>query len=138
MINGAPSTHIEQQTLIKETFRHIKRKTALCRYCSILKKNNIRLYLLFELLMRRELRKAELKFSSFDFEKCEYIWPYGGGRLIMPKVNYGVPIRLPFEDGMFFAPEHFHEVLTLGYGDYMKLPPEDKRRPYHSGDFYWE
>ena len=87
--------------------------------------------------MNRILMKAEKEFEKYDFETCEYIWPYGGGHLNMKKENYGTPIRLPFEDGLFMAPEHYHEVLTLAYGDYMQLPPEEKRHPYHGGNYFW-
>ena len=87
-------------------------------------------------LIRKELFRAEKCFERFDYDASEYIWPFGGGRLIMKKSNYGIPIRMKFEDGFFCAPEHYHEVLTLGYGDYMVLPPEEKRKPYHTGSVY--
>ena len=29
-------------------------------------------------------------------------------------------------------PKGWHQVLTLVYGDYMKLPPEEQRVPSHS------
>jgi len=37
------------------------------------------------------------------------------------------PQRLPFEDGEFLAPRGYDAVLKGMYGDYMQLPPEDKR-----------
>ena len=88
--------------------------------------------------MNKVLMKAEKEFAKYDFDSSEYIWPYGGGRLNMRKENYGTPVRLQFEDGFFMAPEHYHDVLTLAYGDYMTLPPEEKRHPYHSDIFYWK
>ncbi len=41
-------------------------------------------------------------------------------------------VRLPFEDVMLQAPKGWHQVLTCIYGDYKKLPPEEKRIPTHS------
>ena len=38
---------------------------------------------------------------------------------------------LEFEGEKFCAPKHYKELLTLIYGDYMKLPPLDQRAPYH-------
>jgi len=40
--------------------------------------------------------------------------------------------KTKFEDGMFSIPSGTHERLTEEYGNYMKLPPEDKRENRHS------
>lgn len=39
---------------------------------------------------------------------------------------------LPFEDTHLMVPVGYHEILTLLYGDYMQLPPPEKRVPEHS------
>ena len=41
-------------------------------------------------------------------------------------------VDLDFGDTKLMASSHWDEVLTWIYGDYMKLPPEDKRIPSHS------
>ena len=41
-------------------------------------------------------------------------------------------VDLPFEDTVLMAPEGFEHVLSILYGDYMTLPPEEKRVPAHS------
>ena len=41
-----------------------------------------------------------------------------------------------FEDGVFPIPEKYDEVLKLCYGEYMKLPPEHARCPYHAYKLY--
>lgn len=41
-------------------------------------------------------------------------------------------VDLPFEDTKLMAPKGWHETLTWIYGDYRKLPPEEKRLPTHS------
>lgn len=41
-------------------------------------------------------------------------------------------VDLPFEDTVLMAPKDSHHVLTEVYGDYKKLPPEEKRVPTHS------
>lgn len=40
-------------------------------------------------------------------------------------------ILMKFHDSEFFVPRNYDEVLTLAYGDYMKFPPEEKRKPTH-------
>lgn len=137
VINGAPNLREEQIKLMNETFVHVNRAGRLLRIRNGLARRNLwpSRSLDFSLL-NKVLFRAERCFEKYDYENSEYIWPWGGGRLIMKKENYGTPIRLPFEDGMFYAPEHYHEVLTLGYGDYMQLPPEKERHPYHNGDIF--
>ena len=44
---------------------------------------------------------------------------------------YGTPTYLPFEDTEFPLPEHYHEYLTQFFGDYMQLPPVEKRVAPH-------
>ena len=36
-------------------------------------------------------------------------------------------VRLPFEDCQFLVPRNYDRILTSMYGDYMQLPPEEKR-----------
>lgn len=40
-------------------------------------------------------------------------------------------IIVPFEDRFYRIPEEFDYLLTLRYGDYMQLPPVEKRIPAH-------
>lgn len=37
-------------------------------------------------------------------------------------------ITVKFEGHEFYAPKGYHQILTSIYGDYMKLPPKDKRQ----------
>lgn len=139
VINGAPFTSEEQIMHIKKAFIYINQKSKLQSLRDALVRRSLWPFKGLEFpLMNRVLMRAEKVFAKYDYDTCSYIWPYGGGRLIMKKENYGTPIRLQFEDGLFLAPEHYHLVLKLAYGDYMRLPPEDKRRPYHGGSFFKE
>ena len=40
-------------------------------------------------------------------------------------------VKLPFEDMEVDAPVGYHEILTQVYGDYMQLPPVEKRVSHH-------
>lgn len=43
-----------------------------------------------------------------------------------------------FEDSAFYIPHNYHEILTVRYGDYMKLPPEEQRTPHHVQNVWWK
>ena len=55
---------------------------------------------------------------------------YSYWKQLMPSEVYGQPIQIEFEGIMLFAPAQTTEYLTRIFGDYMKLPPEDKRWAY--------
>lgn len=140
VINGAPADKSEQEKYKEDTWRHIKRAEYLARARNGLARRGLWPFKSLDFnLLNKELILADHCFERYDYDTSDYIWPHGGGRLLMPKSNYGTPIRLEFEGGLYSAPEHYHDVLTLGYGDYMKLPPLEKRKPYHTGkEYYWK
>lgn len=41
-------------------------------------------------------------------------------------------VEMEFEGEMLMAPKGFDDILTIVYGNYMKLPPKEKRVPAHS------
>lgn len=45
--------------------------------------------------------------------------------------GYGMPTRVEFEGKMYNAPANTHKYLKNLYGDYMQLPPEEKRVAHH-------
>lgn len=47
-------------------------------------------------------------------------------------------IEVEFEGHCFCAIKEYDKYLTMRYGDYMQLPPEEQRHPYHGGHYYWK
>ena len=43
---------------------------------------------------------------------------------------WGEGTRYKFENYMFLGPDNYDEYLTHMYGEYMKLPPEEKRKTH--------
>lgn len=47
---------------------------------------------------------------------------------VFPRAWFTDIRQMQFEDSLFFVPTHYHDVLTVLYGDYMILPSEEERR----------
>ena len=66
-------------------------------------------------------------------------WPGWKMREYCPKHVLDDYILVSFEDSKFYVMKGYDESLRLKYGDYMQLPPIQKRRPKHSFNvFYWK
>lgn len=116
-----------------------------------------KLYLSYQLSMRTystaTLKKKLLMFFSFPLKSTTirqwivkqiekynnketkyYGFFYGRTRWkssVIKKSIYGTPIYVPFEDAQFPIAEHYHEYLTQVFGNYMILPPVEKRQGLH-------
>lgn len=71
--------------------------------------------------------------------RCGYETTFGLGALKRFKLaDLRETIVYSFEDRFFRGIKNYHSVLTDIYGDYMKLPPEEKRISHHSFEAYWK
>lgn len=61
-------------------------------------------------------------------EVCSMAGGYAYEKECMPRQIFGEPVLLEFEGRSFYAPEKYEEYLTRLYGDYMQLPPPEKRQ----------
>lgn len=59
---------------------------------------------------------------------CSMASQYAYEKQCMPQEIYGTPTLLEFEGRQYYAPEKYTEYLTRLYGDYMQLPPPEKRK----------
>lgn len=84
-----------------------------------------------EILVDKYEKEAE-KYNNIE---TELVFPQGStkyGRWVIPMECFSEYINLQFEDTLFKAPVGFDQYLKYAYGDYMKLPPEDKRENRHA------
>lgn len=58
--------------------------------------------------------------------------PYAVPRLFKFAQIFGTPRSAAFEDTAIYIPENCHEYLEREYGDYMALPPVEKRTSTHA------
>src|SRR5690554_1223868 len=89
----------------------------------------------FPFSKKYKLNRYDVVAQQYNFKKSNYIFSsldqfkYIGH--ILPKKIIKTYKKIDFEDTQLMIMEGFHEYLTKFYGDYMKLPDEDKRMPEH-------
>ena len=77
----------------------------------------------------------EWQSELYNNKQTEYIATFYEPRpfkkSIYKRKTMGTPIRMQFEDAMLPVPADYNDFLTIVFGDYMKLPPEEERQPKH-------
>ena len=91
-------------------FRRVKKMSAKSRNTSV---NPVRTFL---------LPSGGKEISLYSSEKSKICYRYGH-----PKNWLTDLIEIEFEGHLFYAPKDYDTYLRSRYGDYMQLPPEDKR-----------
>lgn len=54
----------------------------------------------------------------------------------IPQEYYSKAVLTEFEGEKFYIPEKYDEILKIWYGDYMKMPPAEKRIPHNLDKIY--
>ena len=97
---------------------------------------------IFSKLMGKEywVSSLEKMAKCCNYEDSDYIgslvWGHDGIKAIFPKTWFEGVSEVMFEGQVYSAPKHYHEVLKRLYGDYMALPPENKRVAHHNYKAY--
>ena len=82
--------------------------------------------------LNRILKSEDAFISRYNFESCAYVSDLTDLKpLLLEKDITEERILLNFEGRKFFAPKEYDKWLTLLFGDYMTLPPEEKRVSIH-------
>lgn len=61
-----------------------------------------------------------------------------GAREIFYRTDFLEAIEIDFEKRKYYIPKGYERILTSLYGDYMKLPPVEKRVTHHGFEAYWK
>lgn len=78
----------------------------------------------------KAVRNLDRALKAYPLEKSEYYMNFMSSykfKDIIPKTVYGNGKMYKFEDAEFLGPEDYDTFLKALYGDYMKLPPVEKR-----------
>ena len=95
-------------------------KSKLLRICLLPKSKT-------KLLKQRDCAAKGL--TDLNNKKCilDFNSAYGIKKAIFPADLFDELIECTFEKNVFFIPKKYDTMLTIMYGDYMKLPPVEKR-----------
>lgn len=84
-------------------------------------------------------RLCERKMTRYAIADCDYITELCSGPHYMqneyPKALFEKAIRVPFEGKMLPIPVGYDGYLKMAFGDYMQLPPVEKRVCHHAYEF---
>ena len=89
----------------------------------------VKLFGILPIKIRQYLHKKILDivfYSSKTSENCTIVW--SNITTIYPKTIFQKYILINFESENFFVPYKYKEFLTIQYGDYLQLPPIEKRK----------
>ncbi len=84
-------------------------------------------------------------FNRLDEISCKFSWEYSKnaglavwdtGLHLFPKEVFQSTQRMLFEDYLAPVPAGYQMILESHYGDYMRVPPENERRPSHGYQAY--
>ena len=84
-------------------------------------------------------RFCEKQMTRYPIAACEYITELCSGphymRLEYPRECFSGMLRVPFEGRELPVPAGYDGYLKMAFGDYMRLPPEEKRVNHHEYEF---
>ena len=99
------------------------------------------IYKASELLgFRYYLKKLTQLAQTYPYDKQDFVGSCFGSygiREVVKKEYFVDSVDVSFEGRAYSAPIGYHEYLASIYGDYMKLPPEEKRVSHHRRELYW-
>ena len=81
--------------------------------------------------------KFEKALSAVPYDSSKYVQVFNPFHDPLKKEIFDGYVDVDFEGHKFMAPKGWDEFLTNSYGNYMELPPEEDRHPYHGTDSYY-
>lgn len=133
-LDGLPKTQEEQ-----DMFRIKYRKWFKIRILWMRIHNRLIRFLPFKksLVLTWLTRRCINILEQYEYEKSDLVHALYPS-VPLRKSIFEDRVEVSFENKKFYAPSGWDEYLTCIYGDYMQLPPESDRHPYHgTGNYYW-
>lgn len=134
VIDGIPTINSER-IIYKENVRKLRSK----RLFLIKARNFLRKYIPVKSLpfLHYLTRRHEEELAAYPYSSAELVHVFDIDAKPMKKEIFGGKEVVDFEGHKFFAPIGWDEFLKNSYGNYMQLPPEEQRHPYHGSENYY-
>ena len=141
-VDGLPSEEdlVIYHRRMARTYRRIYRATRLYSYTPWQEVKHF-LKQIYRTSRSKNIKKLERLLSKYDFETSDYAGAITGAygkKEHMPASTFRSYVTLPFEGREYMAIADYDTYLTKLYGDYMQLPPEDKRHSHHPFKAWWK
>ncbi len=138
-VKAFKSTKFKRELLVAAQWkRYLKSKTHPWYYEPI----RFAFFLIGRMVNKQKLFKSILKvYSKIDFNSVKFAGAVGGSyreKEILPQEVFTDYIDLPFEGIKFKAIAQYDTYLSSIYGDYVQLPPEEKRVSHHTFQAYFK
>lgn len=78
--------------------------------------------------------------KSGNKSQSDYYTVYSGmtNISIFQKTDFESCLNIPFENRYYNVPVGYDNILRSSYGDYMALPPKEKRVSHHLNKVFWK
>lgn len=88
----------------------------------------------------RYIKKIERSLAPYDFDSSSKVYFTWRGKktsyeVVFDQTAFASAIDVPFENTTMRVPVDYDAYLTADFGDYMRLPPEEKRQGGHETCF---
>lgn len=140
VVVGIPSDQSNQTLFFEEATNLFEKRIKMMKYRSFA----INMFPIHSIPFFRRVMKQyrDYLFSSVSYDCAKKFYIIAGPIGLRSKMMYDCDIftgvhSAQFEDRQYQVIDCYDMFLTLRYGNYMDLPPEDERRPIHGGEYYW-
>lgn len=137
-IDGIPDNEDEIIPFFKEVSRLREKEVFLLRWYDRFYRYHLSFVnLIIKPILKNNANRLEKTITRYKFSESSKVSPLTDCNRRFPRTIFGKGQRLLFEDREFVVPDNYQEYLTEEYGDYMTLPPVDKRIPNHVGNYFY-
>ena len=150
-VDGAPSSEAEMRIHLHKIVK-LTRKQRCClfkkaKFIDVLRYNGIKdkvVFLFGKMLSLFVSDQCVMDLINeqkrYDYDSSDFFCagPHYGMREWQPKKNMEHYILHKFEDTEFYIMSGYEDNLKSLFGDYMQLPPEEKRVSHDFNRYYWK
>lgn len=161
-IDGIPNNNIRQKIFFKvqellvllyrgsaysmqKSYKYSKSNSILLRIKGELRSlaKYIFVFLMSPISAKKMARLINWHAKRYSYEECNLVGAiteclYGAEKETLIKNDFEPQQLFSFEDGQFKGSKNFDVYLRNLYGEYMNLPPEDKRVSHHRYRAWWK